>query len=203
MKITPKIEKQIHETIENNFDLKVNETMKTISASGSGAILTFYKNTKTGQDKIVKSVKVNQKSEREYDMIQALKKRNIQYLLVPDVIKANKFIHVIMDRLDGDLSDFLDKFNKNDINKIIKQLIVSVIHMHENGIIHNDLKLENVFVDFKKKRVYIADYDCSGLFSDPINYPKLPLCSTSSWSREEAIWNQSFDNKIKLSKFRK
>jgi calcium-dependent protein kinase len=42
------------------------------------------------------------------------------------------------------------KFNEGLSAKIVKQILMAIKHMHDRGICHRDLKLENIMVETKK-----------------------------------------------------
>ena len=67
-------------------------------------------------------------------------------------------IYLIYDYCNGgNLKNFIEFYHKNNstinlklIQKIIFQIISGVEHMHKNKIIHSNLSLENIFINFDK-----------------------------------------------------
>jgi serine/threonine protein kinase len=168
-----------------------NELPTNISASGSGAYMSSFK--KNGSNILVKSSIImhsNPKPIRE-----AIISKRIEQLLRTDkspghqiinsvaVIESNGISSIVMKHLDGDLSKFLSIMNDSEKKLIISQLVDGLSYLHRNGIIHGDLKLENIFIDIKEKKALIADFDCSGYD----NYP--PMCSTGIFLPPEAQTN--------------
>ena len=54
----------------------------------------------------------------------------------------------------------MDKKNNNSINnsrKFITQIIKAVEYMHQNQIIHRDLKLANIFLD-QNNQIKVGDF---------------------------------------------
>ena len=80
-----------------------------------------------------------------------------------------KFI-IVMELCDNNLNKFLNKrkkgFNKDEIYGIMKQLNRTFRIMVDNNIIHRDLKLENILVNYENKQktkytVKLCDYGAS------------------------------------------
>ena len=84
----------------------------------------------------------------------------------------DNFTYTLQDFVKSkDLFDFLaeDKphLNEFDIFTIFRSL-VSIVHaLHQNGVIHNDLKPENVMIDTETKSIALIDFGLSHILSDP------------------------------------
>ena len=57
----------------------------------------------------------------------------------------------------GCLTDNLKNLDNEDIIKIMYELIISLKNIHKNGVIHRDIKLDNIFLD-KDNKAYIGDF---------------------------------------------
>lgn len=62
-------------------------------------------------------------------------------------------------RLDK-LKDFLQKFDENDFKSMFKQILKGMDFLHQNYIIHRDVKLENFLIDSNRK-IVLADFGLS------------------------------------------
>ncbi|XP_053709089.1 serine/threonine-protein kinase pim-2-like [Synchiropus splendidus] len=66
-----------------------------------------------------------------------------------------------------DLNDFISSFGscqeKHMAKILIKQLLEAVIHIHSRGVVHRDLKSENILIQFDSAfpRIRIIDFGCS------------------------------------------
>ncbi len=72
-------------------------------------------------------------------------------------------IYLKYPRVEESLQDHTDKktpIEEKKINKWFCQLILSVEHMHEQGITHRDIKPGNIFLDFEGQ-VLLADFGIS------------------------------------------
>ncbi|UXX41811.1 pk1 [Psilogramma increta granulovirus] len=102
----------------------------------------------------------------------------------PHFVKVHNFVYTnggdavfIMDYVSG--GDLFDLVKKNGVEnrmneivcrKIIFTLVNTLHNLHQHKIIHNDVKLENVLYDRKKKRAYICDYGLARAIDTPSCY---------------------------------
>jgi serine/threonine protein kinase len=70
---------------------------------------------------------------------------------------------VVMKRLDQNLKSYMGTKGK-DVLWVLKELYKLVHGMHAIGIVHGDLKLENVMVDFEK--LFLIDFDYARVSKD-------------------------------------
>jgi len=113
---------------------------------------------------------------------------------------------ILMDYLNTDLRKFfhLNKenpkiMNENFLRNIARQILAGVNYLHKEGIMHRDLKLENILYDEQKNIVKIADfglsrkydYDISIKYTDVGAFPYKPpelLLGLHHYSTELDIW---------------
>eukprot|EP00747_Dinoflagellata_sp_TGD_P138130 gnl/TRDRNA2_/TRDRNA2_175751_c3_seq40.p1 gnl/TRDRNA2_/TRDRNA2_175751_c3~~gnl/TRDRNA2_/TRDRNA2_175751_c3_seq40.p1 ORF type:complete len:334 (-),score=69.60 gnl/TRDRNA2_/TRDRNA2_175751_c3_seq40:154-1155(-) len=72
-----------------------------------------------------------------------------------EILEDSKYYYVVMEKVEGDdLCDAIDDAGQIPIPKckiIVRQLLTSLDHLHTKGVIHKDLKLENVMMDESPK----------------------------------------------------
>jgi len=96
----------------------------------------------------------------------------------PNVVKLQEVIssvnqcHMVMDYVEGkDLFDFLKtrgfRLNESLAKRIVYKLLLGVSHIHSMGIVHRDLKLENVIMTTKNDDAepIICDFGLSKLLT--------------------------------------
>ena len=85
----------------------------------------------------------------------------------PNIVKLEEIkmdennYYIVMEYINGgELSDYLKKyidkygnpFSEEIVQYLMKQIISALIYIHDLNIIHRDLKLENIMVDFDNKK---------------------------------------------------
>lgn len=103
---------------------------------------------------------------KEAKILQMLNHKNIIKLYSAFVIK-NELI-LIMEYADGgELVDYVEEkkgLSETEARSIIKQVIVAIEDCHQKGVIHRDLKLENVLFETKaKQKIKVVDFGISGM----------------------------------------
>ncbi|XP_029417609.1 sperm motility kinase-like [Nannospalax galili] len=88
----------------------------------------------------------------EVGIVKALDHPNIIKLF--HVIKTRKQSYLVMEHADGgDLADYLEKVGRlqaEEARPIFTQMACAVEYCHENGIVHRDIKVENIPLDDKE-----------------------------------------------------
>ena len=94
----------------------------------------------------------------EIEIMKQLDHENIIKLY--EFLKFGHNIYLVMDYINGgSLSDFLSKyklktgkpFPQKAIQHFVKQIVQALIHIHSKNIIHRDIKLDNILVNFPSK----------------------------------------------------
>jgi len=50
---------------------------------------------------------------------------------------------------------------ENDLKVIMRQLVSAVSQIHDKGILHRDIKPDNIIIKPEKMRVYLGDFGVS------------------------------------------
>ena len=77
-------------------------------------------------------------------------------------------VSIIMEYINGNnLYQYIRKLpsqrinDENEVKKIFTKIVESIEYMHEMGVIHRDLKLDNILVDRETKQTKIIDFGFS------------------------------------------
>lgn len=199
----------IIDTINDN-----NIVNRYISLKNITPHLSLLSNTVIKKGEYV-SIKLIQYKERQCLLRLIKNKKKIiggeNIIDVYDIIYYNKSYILIMESMDMDLFDYTDiyidrnilsKFKYDIIKKILYMITRGIYFIHKNGIIHNDIKSENIVVNVKNKKISslkIIDFGCAYIVGTNTNeYPK--LCSTKYIYSPELYSILSSDTMPNLSK---
>ncbi|PWZ00190.1 Pkinase-domain-containing protein, partial [Testicularia cyperi] len=92
---------------------------------------------------------------------------------------------------NGSLNDIIKKrgpFTEPEARYFMIQILAGTQHMHQNSIIHRDLKLGNVFLD-EKMHVKIGDFGLAALLKYPEERKKT-VCGTPNYIAPEILYDQ-------------
>ncbi len=54
--------------------------------------------------------------------------------------------------------DLIDTVRPKDVKKIIYQILLGLLHCHEKGIVHRDIKPQNLLIDLETLNTKISDW---------------------------------------------
>ena len=86
-------------------------------------------------------------------------------------------------------------FSENFIWKIFIDLLLGIKYLHDNNIIHRDLKTANIFID-KNYNAYIGDFGVSKILND--NVKTYTQIGTPLYLSPEIINKNKYDKKIDI-----
>ncbi|MES1904549.1 MAG: MAP microtubule affinity-regulating kinase 1 [Paramarteilia canceri] len=148
------------------------EVIKTIG-KGNFAVVKKACHIVTGINvaiKIFSKKSLNSQSQakilREIEIMKSLYHPNIISLL--EVIEGEKHTFLVIELANGgELFDYLVKWGRmkeKSARIIFKQLVEAVLYCHTNGIVHRDLKAENILLD-DKENIKLVDFGFSNKYN--------------------------------------
>lgn len=93
------------------------------------------------------------------------------------------YVYMVFEIMDEDLFQFVDRVRFLDEKEaicIVKQILDGVGFLHDNNIIHRDLKVDNIFCETLEGgavRIVIGDFGFSICTDHPIREP----CGNNFW----------------------
>ena len=108
---------------------------------------------------------------RELTIMKKIKHPNVINLNEFNLCREEREVWILMDYVPTDLGKFYaknkdnkDVMNENFFKNIAFQIINGANYLHQNMIMHRDLKLENILYDEEKKIARIGDFGLSRQF---------------------------------------
>ena len=141
----------------------------------------------------IKSERQNQKIKQETKIMETLSKsKNIVKIF--ETYETKKHICIVMEYIcAGDLLTYIKKRSKltEPVAKFIfKQIILGIKHIHDNSIIHRDIKLDNILLDLDNN-IKICDFGVSR----KINKGDIMFeqCGTPAYIAPEILINKGYE----------
>lgn len=132
------------------------------------------------------------KIHREINSLKLLSHPNIVNLV--EVMKSGKYIGIVLEYASGgELFDYIlqHKYLKENVaKKLFAQLVSGVDYMHAKGLIHRDLKLENLLLD-KHKNVIISDFGFVNSYNRDKNDLMKTSCGSPCYAAPELVLSQT------------
>ena len=187
----------------NNFALKISKRFKKVSKTNDLGV----KEKKEDKEDKEKPIELNFIEIRELIIMKRIKHPNVINLIDYKLCQEEREVWILMDYLPTDLSKFYaenntnpDVMNEKFFKNIAYQILSGVNYLHQNMIIHRDLKLENILYDKTNNLARIGDFGLSRQFDYDINcqytnvgtYPYKPpelILGLSHYSTAFDIWS--------------
>ena len=187
--IEPKIERKKGESRINIIEKSPDEKYgKEDIIIGRGSYKIVYKgiNFETLEEIAwscinLKNLTVNEKKniKNEADLLNKMAELNRFSDTNNHIVKLNKIwfnkikkeIVILTELIDGgSLQKFLEKYrnliNLSNVKSWAKQIIIGLLFLHSNGVIHRDLKLDNILINPSTSEIYLTDFGLSTMESD-------------------------------------
>jgi serine/threonine protein kinase len=150
----------------------INEYYNYGEKLGEGKFGKVYsgENKKTGEKVAIKVIEKGKKlNELDWQRreIESLKLFKHDYIIkMHDIYDSSSTVCIIMEFLEGDLFDYLKENNFNlpieRSRQVLYELALGIKCIHDKGVIHRDLKLENILMT-KKNNLGIPKVSDFGL----------------------------------------
>ena len=190
----------IYDDVTKKYDIYQNEIGSGITAKVFMA--TNYRGEKFAIKRIIKS-KIFDKERiiREAQISMKLKNKNI--LNYFEIYEDNYYISYVMEYGDMDLFDFISKCPLGKIPDTVAidlliQILNSISYLHDNSIIHCDIKPENFIVIFDKNNmptIKLLDFG-NAIYKNKYKINSQNFRGTQFYKAPECFENSIFNEKV-------
>ena len=127
-------------------------------------------------------------------------------LQLQELVEDQNFVYFVLEyQASGSLLDHLlkkEKFTEAQTKLIMEQLLLTVDFIHKKGIIHRDLKLDNILitkiVDSEQYDVKIADFGLSAFYDRDREGLLTHKCGTLRYIAPEILRGRGYDNRCDI-----
>eukprot|EP01029_Cantina_marsupialis_P005789 TRINITY_DN162876_c2_g1_i2.p1 TRINITY_DN162876_c2_g1~~TRINITY_DN162876_c2_g1_i2.p1 ORF type:complete len:430 (-),score=114.93 TRINITY_DN162876_c2_g1_i2:168-1457(-) len=146
---------------------------------GTYGVVSRAKDVETGEIVALKRIKMGKErggfpvcAMREINSLLALDHPNIVKVREMVTGKNNEDIYMVMDFMDHDLHNLLinqmaDSFMQSEVKCLLKQLLEGLNYLHQNWIIHRDLKTSNLLYG-SDGTIKLCDFGMARQYGDPL-----------------------------------
>ncbi|XP_067896118.1 hormonally up-regulated neu tumor-associated kinase homolog A [Heterodontus francisci] len=137
---------------------------------------------------------------REGQIHQMIRHPNITQLL--DILETENSYYLVMELCVGGnlMHKIYDRkiLEEAEVRRYIRQLSLAVEHLHRAGVVHRDLKIENLLLD-EKNNIKLIDFglsNCAGIlgYSDPFS----TQCGSPAYAAPELLARKKYGPKVDI-----
>ncbi|KAG7484473.1 hypothetical protein MATL_G00049620 [Megalops atlanticus] len=135
---------------------------------------------------------------REGQIQQMIRHPNITQLL--DILETENSYYLVMELCPGGnlMNRIYEKkrLEEKEAQKYVRQLVMAVEHLHRAGVVHRDLKIENLLLD-ENDNIKLIDFglsNCAGIlgYSDPFS----TQCGSPAYAAPELLSRKKYGPKV-------
>ncbi|CCU97703.1 unnamed protein product [Malassezia sympodialis ATCC 42132] len=164
-----------------------------------GFARVFHVTDRFGQDKafkvIAKSAIMQSKKNRQKILAEIMIHKSLKHVHIvgfEDVFEDADNVYFVLELChNGNMNDIVKRrgpYLEAEARYYMVQILAGIQHMHNNSIIHRDLKLGNLFLD-KNMQVKIGDFGLAALLKYPEERKKT-VCGTPNYIAPEILYDQ-------------
>ena len=185
----------------NNHDKIICDfILKETLGKGTFGVVKLAINKQTGEKVAIKVI--NEKNipteeklnfYREIDILKTLKHPNI--IRIYSHITKEKQIYLITEYIKGiELFQYISlkkKIEEKEACLYFQQIICGLEYLHKMGIVHRDIKAENILVDHHLKEIKIIDFGLSNKYTKKSNLLST-LCGSPHYAAPEVLQGRGY-----------
>ncbi|XP_065840243.1 testis-specific serine/threonine-protein kinase 3-like [Oscarella lobularis] len=132
---------------------------------------------------------------REMEVLSQLQHQHI--IKLHEILETEQKVYFVMDVAEGgDLLDYINNrgyLSEDESRRVLRQTVLAVQHCHENGIVHRDLKCENILLD-KNNDVKVSDFG----FARPFRKSQLleTFCGSYAYASPQILNGEPYEGNL-------
>eukprot|EP00008_Paramoeba_atlantica_P000444 CAMPEP_0201502992 /NCGR_PEP_ID=MMETSP0151_2-20130828/84425_1 /ASSEMBLY_ACC=CAM_ASM_000257 /TAXON_ID=200890 /ORGANISM="Paramoeba atlantica, Strain 621/1 / CCAP 1560/9" /LENGTH=682 /DNA_ID=CAMNT_0047896617 /DNA_START=42 /DNA_END=2090 /DNA_ORIENTATION=- len=177
------------------------KNMKQIGEGASGRVFVA-EHVKTGERVAIKQMVLSRQPKPEVlvNEVMLMKKcKDKSIVSFKDSFLVGGVLWVVMELIDGeDLTNVLQvKMGEPQMALIVREVIRALAHMHAMGVIHRDIKSDNVMVSVETGAVKLTDFGFGAQVTQARGQ-RNTMVGTTYWMAPEVIKSENYDYKCDI-----
>ena len=173
----------------------------TILLANEGESLRVIKLLQLKTDFLKKSFKEEMKIEKKIQGHPHIIFNHSRYIIK---YRKMKYGVIVMEKMDGDLMDYMllrGSLEENEAKKLFTQICLAIFHLHENNIVHLDIKPDNLLISKSEEGKIETIKVCDFGFAQKMDSKITETFGTEKYLPPECIdQNFRFNSQISLDK---
>ncbi|GAA5812326.1 hypothetical protein MFLAVUS_005777 [Mucor flavus] len=192
---------KLQEICVNSDPLLIYSGMVKIGQGASGGVYTAYRQGDP-RPVAIKQMNVEKQPKKELIINEIMVMKRSQHPNIVNFIESylwNGDLWVVMEYMEGgSLTDVVtcNMMMEGQIAAICKQVLEGLKHLHSNGVIHRDIKSDNVLLSMQGE-IKLTDFGFCAQLHEPLS-KRTTLVGTPYWMAPEVVTRKAYDQKVDI-----
>ncbi|CEP11448.1 hypothetical protein [Parasitella parasitica] len=194
--------RKLQELCLNANPLLYYSNMVKIGQGASGGVFTAHWQQDRTNPVAIKQMNLEKQPKKELIINEIMVMKRSQQKNIVNFIESylwNGDLWVIMEYMEGgSLTDVVtcNIFTEGQIAAICKEVLEGLKHLHANGVIHRDIKSDNVLLSMKGD-IKLTDFGFCAQLHEPTS-KRTTLVGTPYWMAPEVVTRKAYDQKVDI-----
>ncbi|KAI8879279.1 Pkinase-domain-containing protein [Backusella circina FSU 941] len=196
------IMKKLQELCKNSDPLLVFSNMVKIGQGASGGVYIANRKNDIDTPVAIKQMKLDKQPKKELIINEIVVMKRSQHPNIVNFIESYLWkgdLWVVMEYMEGgSLTDVVtcNMIMEGQIAAICKEVLQGLKHLHANGVIHRDIKSDNVLLSMNGD-IKLTDFGfCAQLHDEQSK--RTTLVGTPYWMAPEVVTRKAYDQKVDI-----
>ncbi|KAI8067333.1 kinase-like domain-containing protein [Thamnidium elegans] len=192
---------KLQEICVNSNPLLIYSDMVKIGQGASGGVYIAYRQGDP-RPVAIKQMNVEKQPKKELIINEIMVMKRSQHPNIVNFIESylwNGDLWVVMEYMEGgSLTDVVtcNMMMEGQIAAICKQVLEGLMHLHANGVIHRDIKSDNVLLSMQGE-IKLTDFGFCAQLHEPLS-KRTTLVGTPYWMAPEVVTRKAYDQKVDI-----
>ncbi|GAA5803317.1 kinase-like domain-containing protein [Helicostylum pulchrum] len=192
---------KLQEICVNSDPLLIYFDMVKIGQGASGGVYTAYRQGEP-RPVAIKQMNVEKQPKKELIINEIMVMKRSQHPNIVNFIESylwNGDLWVVMEYMEGgSLTDVVtcNMMMEGQIAAICTQVLEGLKHLHANGVIHRDIKSDNVLLSMQGE-IKLTDFGFCAQLHEPLS-KRTTLVGTPYWMAPEVVTRKAYDQKVDI-----